>query len=164
MMRHILWILLCMLVAASVEAQDLNFNDLKRPGKPLVKSYTIQGVGSEGNRYIRNFNEVDSSRVSVKEASRSASSSGVSASTSTSTSTSSKNVSEPNGNFECKFVCSKFVSLVSSDTSPEQKIKVSARDVHSAEDIGLANAKQWCKNIGYDSLKSRWGDGYIKCR
>lgn len=56
-------------------AQDNNFNDLRRPGAPLVKSYTISGAGAEGSRAIRKFSATDSNRDNARNASRAAASS-----------------------------------------------------------------------------------------
>lgn len=67
------------------------------------------------------------------------------------------------GNFECTFVCIKHKSLIDSVRSEEQRIKVSASDKRSANDIGWKNAEQWCERIGYGGLYSRWGKGSIDC-
>lgn len=47
----------------SALAQDINFDDLRRPGKPLSKSYTVKGAGAEGASAIMKFGDIDTRRV-----------------------------------------------------------------------------------------------------
>lgn len=51
------------LASAPSLAQELDVNDLRRPGPPLVERYTIPGLGSEGRSIIQRFGEVDDQRV-----------------------------------------------------------------------------------------------------
>ncbi len=51
-------------------AQDVNFDDLRRAGTPLVKSYTISGVGAEGSSVVMKFGDIDTRRVEEHNAER----------------------------------------------------------------------------------------------
>ena len=51
-------------------AQDVNFDDLRRAGTPLVKSYTISGVGAEGSSVVMKFGDIDTRRVEEHNAQR----------------------------------------------------------------------------------------------
>lgn len=51
-------------------AQELDVNDLRRPGPPLVERYTIPGLGGEGRSIIQRFGEVDDQRVAEIQARR----------------------------------------------------------------------------------------------
>ena len=51
-------------------AQEVNFDDLRRAGTPLVKSYTISGVGAEGGSAVMKFGDVDTRRVEEHNAQR----------------------------------------------------------------------------------------------
>lgn len=146
-------------LASFAEAQTINFDDLKRPGKAVEKSWTLSGVPTEAQGYIGKFGGADDIRVAQHRASQAAASRYSAPPASTSSGSPSAKV----GNFECTFVCNKYKSLISSDNSSEQTIKVSAGDKNSANVIGLKNAEQWCKNMGYNSLYSRWGKGSIFC-
>lgn len=46
--------------------QDINFDDLQRPGPALVQSKSISGLVSEGNSYMRQFSETDSARIEAR--------------------------------------------------------------------------------------------------
>ncbi|GEM_PF-3304806 len=130
MMRHILWILLCVLIAAPVGAQDINFSDLKRPGRPLTKSYTIQGVRSEGSKYIGNFNEVDGGRVATAaESSRQYQA----------------ERTKGNGNryYECSFSC-RGDGFVMYDSTEKMKIIVKADESYQAQSRAEDEAKKIC--------------------
>lgn len=52
-------------------AQDINFDDLRRAGTPLVKSYTINGAGAEGRSAVMKFGDIDTQRVEEHNARRS---------------------------------------------------------------------------------------------
>lgn len=51
-------------------AQDINFDDLRRAGTPLVKSYTINGAGAEGRSAVMKFGDIDTQRVEEHNARR----------------------------------------------------------------------------------------------
>lgn len=51
-------------------AQDINFDDLRRTGTPLVKSYTVTGAGAEGSGAVMKFGEIDNRRVDEANARR----------------------------------------------------------------------------------------------
>lgn len=51
-------------------AQEVNFDDLRRAGTPLVKSYTISGVGAEGSNAVMKFGDIDTRRVEEHNAQR----------------------------------------------------------------------------------------------
>ncbi len=48
-------------------AQDINFDDLKRQGRPLSKTVTITGLADEAKSNLSRFDEIDSSRVAQRE-------------------------------------------------------------------------------------------------
>lgn len=50
-------------MAFFAEAQTINFDDLKRPGKSAEKSWTLDGVSSEAQGHIKQFGEIDTTRV-----------------------------------------------------------------------------------------------------
>lgn len=52
-------------------AQDINFDDLRRAGTPLAKSYTISGAGAEGRSAVMKFGDIDTQRVEEHNARRS---------------------------------------------------------------------------------------------
>jgi len=54
----------------SAFAQDVNFDDLRRAGTPLVKSYTISGAGAEGSGAVMKFGDIDTQRVEEHNARR----------------------------------------------------------------------------------------------
>ena len=56
-------------------AVDINYKDLKRPGRSHTKFYSISGLKSEGDSYINQFNNKDSYRVSKASSVASSSSS-----------------------------------------------------------------------------------------
>ncbi|MDP1609942.1 MAG: hypothetical protein Q8M11_02705 [Sulfuritalea sp.] len=56
------------------EAQTINFDDLKRPGKSPEKSWTLDGVSSEARGYINQFGDADTTRVERSRASQAAAS------------------------------------------------------------------------------------------
>ena len=47
-----------------LQAQEINFDDLRRPGKPLAKNYTTKGAGIDGASAISKYIDVDMQRVS----------------------------------------------------------------------------------------------------
>lgn len=51
-------------------AQEVNFDDLRRAGTPLVKSYTISGAGAEGSGAVMKFGDIDTQRVEEHNARR----------------------------------------------------------------------------------------------
>jgi hypothetical protein len=53
-------LLLCNLRAV---AQDINFDDLRRPGSGLRATATVGGVAKEGHDFVARFNEVDRGRL-----------------------------------------------------------------------------------------------------
>lgn len=69
-------------------AQEINFDDLQRPGIPLVQSKTIGGLASEGSSYMRQFSETDSARIEAARQARASYSSSSGSSTSSSSSSS----------------------------------------------------------------------------
>lgn len=50
-----------------VNAQDINFDDLKRQGRPLAKTVVISGLAAEAKSNLSRFDEIDSSRVAQRE-------------------------------------------------------------------------------------------------
>ncbi|MEW5995496.1 MAG: hypothetical protein AB1744_14025, partial [Candidatus Zixiibacteriota bacterium] len=85
---------------SAVSAQELNLEDLKRPGKPLVERYTIPGLASEGKRLISRFSEIDDRRVENRRANNSRSSQG-----------SSNTDGFPDREFQCNVRCKSIGAL-----------------------------------------------------
>lgn len=46
--------------------QDINFDDLKRQGRPLTKSLVVEGAGRDGRGLLQQFSEVDDGRVETR--------------------------------------------------------------------------------------------------
>lgn len=65
-------------------AQDINFEDLQRAGPGLVQTKIVSGLASEGEAYMKQFTETDSSRREAASQARRSYSSGSSSSTSNS--------------------------------------------------------------------------------
>jgi hypothetical protein len=59
------FILLATLLPSSMaaSAQDINFDDLRRPGPGLRATATVAGVSKEGYDFMARFNEVDRGRL-----------------------------------------------------------------------------------------------------
>lgn len=70
-------------------AQDINFDDLQRPGPGLVQSKSVGGLASEGSTYMRQFSETDSARIEAARQARASYSSSSSSSSGSSSSNSS---------------------------------------------------------------------------
>ena len=49
--------------SCSAWSQDINFDDLRRAGRPLVKSYSVPGTATEGRQYFQQFAQSDGVRV-----------------------------------------------------------------------------------------------------
>lgn len=67
-------LLICVagVVSPFVIADDIDFNDLRRPGAGLSKSYPISGVAIEAKKAMMQFDEIDTQRVAKARASREA--------------------------------------------------------------------------------------------
>lgn len=70
MKLHFVALLALAVLPISTFSQDVNFDDLRRAGAPLVKSYTISGAGVEGSSAIMKFGDVDTRRVEGHNAQR----------------------------------------------------------------------------------------------
>ena len=49
-------------MAGAAVSQDINFNDLKRPGKNLTKTVVIPNTANESQEYLKRFDEMDTVR------------------------------------------------------------------------------------------------------
>jgi hypothetical protein len=94
---NLLVVALGMFFSASLAwAQDINFEDLQRPGPGLSQTLTVSGLGKEGQELIQRFSEIDSGRVEASRQARS-SSSGSSASSAESSESSSSSGTSSSG-------------------------------------------------------------------
>lgn len=61
-------VLLFWLAGNAAFAQDINFDDLRRPGPGLRATATVGGVAKEGHDFVGRFNEVDRVRLEERRA------------------------------------------------------------------------------------------------
>lgn len=55
---------LCMILATCTAlSEDINFDDLRRAGRPLSKTFPIPGTAAEGQQYFQQFAQSDGARV-----------------------------------------------------------------------------------------------------
>ena len=127
--------------ALAQQNDNINFQDLARPGQPVVKQYSVTGVADDGRRYLLKFDGVDTARAEAMRAPMAAAPSTYSGS---STSETRNTRQQQPGNFVCHFVCSTVKILTPNDKLPEQKISVSASSESDASDKGLPIAKSFC--------------------
>lgn len=133
--------LLSLFIVISVSAQEINFKDLNRPGKPLNKSYSIKGVGKEGDQYISRFNETDSGRVAARERSRS----NYTASPVASSSNTSSSTASPDKKFVCTLTCESGESVVFAHKGGEMTLEVFASDRDDAVRNAIKEGDKRCK-------------------
>jgi len=63
-MKLITLLLLCLFVFNNYAlAQNINFDDLRRPGKPLVYTYILKHAGNEGRNAMSKFSELNDAQV-----------------------------------------------------------------------------------------------------
>lgn len=145
-------------------AQDnINFQDLARPGPPVVKPYIVPGLAADGRRYLEKFDGVDTARIEARRAALAAAPS--TGSTSSSSGSSSARPQGPQtGNYVCTFSCSTVNIIASNQRSPTNTISVSATSESEASDRGLPMAKSVC----WDNYKmvpyQPWGNRVVQCK
>lgn len=131
-------------------AVDINYKDLKRPGRSHTKFYSISGLKSEGDSYINQFNNKDSYRVSKASSVASSSSSNYSSSSSSSSH------EKSNTSYQCTYVCK--------GNSFEYEVSILAKNNNEAQRLSHSHAKKTCKHVGSNGVLSRWGSGSTLCR
>ena len=69
-------------------------------------------------------------------------------------------------NYQCSFKCYNFGGVTGwgQEGGPEHKFIISASSNSSANNKGLAHAKESCADMGYDGVLSQWGTGSISCK
>ena len=127
--------------------QDINFDDLKRQGRPLTKTLVVDGAGRDGQGLLQQFSEVDDARVETRRQFFSSSSSGSnSSSSSSSTGRSSSSSSKSNERQASKtFVCTIYCVSINGP-KVQHEVKASSR-TEAARYVGN-NANQICRADG----------------
>lgn len=153
-----------------VHAQDINFDDLKRQGRPLSKTVTITGLADEARSNLSRFDEIDSSRVAQQRevdmrAAAQRASQQPSQSTAASTSKSSGK------NFTCEVDCTNRTSQLGGEPLVGKiVVSINAGDSNSARVEVRSTAGNACKStFGGDAWyrsapMMSGGNPYIGCR
>jgi len=133
--------------------QDINFDDLKRQGRPLTKSLVVEGAGRDGRGLLQQFSEVDDTRVETRRQFFSSSSSGSSTSSSSpSTSGSGSSSSKSNERQASKtFVCTIYCVSIN---GPRVQHEVKAPSRSEAARYLNDNANQICRSDGLGKASS----------
>lgn len=95
-------------ISMTIFAQEINFDDLQRPGSELSRTATISGLAAEGLRYRDQFIGNDDVRIEEANQARSRYSSSSSSSSSGSSSSSNQSVSkssQKSKTFICEIYC-----------------------------------------------------------
>lgn len=159
--RHLFWtafrakhwclMLLCISATplpSAAQAQDnINFQDLARPGPPVIKRYTVTGLEADGRSYLAKFDGVDTERIEARRAMMS-SGSGQSSSSSSSSYGGTKTESPKAKTFVCTIYCQ-------SSSGPTINREVKAASRREAAQFMGANADQICRGTGFDRASAR---------
>lgn len=158
---HSLIVLAAALAATFSSAQqDINFDDLKREGRPLTKSLVVEGAGRDGRGLLQQFSEVDDSRVESRRQLFSGGSSG-SASSSNSSSTggsASRSAGSGSRSYACEYKCTN-AKFTGADKS-SMTIRVRAASKSAAEEETIRHGKATC----YQQTSRVWDTGSQRCR
>lgn len=115
---------LSIFICSIAASQDINFDDLKRPGRPLSISATTSGLADEARNHMSQFDEVDTGRRESLAASRSVQSAQPQ---SNSSSTSGKQ-------FKCEYSCFESGNFMYSGGSTKSSTTfILAKDKYDAE-------------------------------
>lgn len=130
-------------------AQEINFSDLKREGRPVVKRYVVAGVANDGRSYLEHFDGVDRGRVQAYRAAAAQAAASRAAENRNSTSSSSKSSPPPKvaKTFSCYIYCN-------SGGGPITNRDVQAASRSEAAKFMGDNADQICQNSGYRRASS----------
>ena len=158
---HFVLVLLAAVAATFASAQqDINFDDLKRQGRPLTKSLVVDGAGRDGRGLLQQFSEVDDARIESRRQlfSSGSSSSDSSSSSSSTTSSSSRSTGSGSRSYVCEYKCTN--AKFSGADKSNMTIRVRAASKSAAEDETIRHGKATC----YQQTSRVWDTGSQRCR
>jgi hypothetical protein len=159
-----------LIVSATSFAQDINFDDLRRPGPGLRAAATVAGVAKEGHDFVARFNEVDRGRLEERRAAIAAAASPPNAGPAVGGANSEGNrrpsaavapATQVSVNLASRFICSfrctdnRFIVINEGKAGP-LTLALMAPDQGKARDIVSAEAKNVCWDQFKLSPKSDW--------
>jgi hypothetical protein len=130
-------------------AQDIDFNALKRPSTPVVKRYTVSGTASDGYNYLQGFIKNDDERVDAFNSMFNGSSSGGSDSSESSPPSSGKSSSSSGNSYQwrCQFLCG----------GDAHTVTVEASNNKDAQQLTYQYGKRNCWELSRKFYKAMWG-------
>lgn len=141
----------CVMAGMNAQAQDINFKDLSREGRPVTKRYVVEGIAADGREYLTHFDGVDASRVQASRAAAAqAATYQAEQSRNNATSAASKS-NAPTAKSAKTYAC---VIYCNSSSGPKITREVTATSRREAAKLIGNNADSLCKNTGYQHASS----------
>lgn len=145
----------CMTTVANAQ-QDINFDDLKRQGRPLTKSMVVDGAGRDGRNLLQQFSEIDDARVESRR--QLLSSDGSSSGSSTTSNSVSRATGSGPRTYVCEYKCTNAKFTGADKTSMTIRVRAASRS--AAEDETIRHGKATC----YQQTSRVWDTGSQRCR
>lgn len=160
---------LTLIVFNFASAQDINFDDMKRQGKPLAKTVMITGLTVEAKSNLSRFDEIDNSRVAQRAVDMGAAAQRAAQQPSQSTVAAAPKSSGKR--FTCEAECTNRPSNIGSEPLVGKVVvSINSSDSNSARLEVRSSAGDACKsNFGGSAWYRRagmmsGGNDYINCR
>lgn len=138
-------------MCAQALAQDINFRDLSRQGRPVIKRYVVEGILADGREYLEKFDGIDTSRVQASRAAAAQAAAYQAEQSRNNSSNASSKASVSSTKSMKTYAC---VIYCNSASGPKITREVSAATRSEAAKYMGDNADSICKNTGYQRSSS----------